>query len=262
MDDADIDARFAIAASVMAEAAALALQYNQRLETLTIESKGPQDLVSEADREVEMLIRERIGVHFPEDDFVGEELGSKFDGVGVWVVDPIDGTQDFLLGFPTWCVSIAFVANDELVFGLITSPVTGDRYAARKGEGATWNGQVISASPATSLKDGVTSVGYSTKSTPSDLAHILDGLTTAGGVLRSVGSGALMIVWVATGQCIGYVEMYINAWDCLAALCIVKEAGGRSNDFLAENGPAGNGRIVVAAPALYTELESLLPTKS
>ena len=174
-------------------------------------------------------------------------------------MDPIDGTQDFLLGFPTWCVSIAFVVDNQLMFGLITNPLTGDVYAARAGAGATWNGAPLQSSSATSLAGGVTAVGYSPRSDPADLGMIMERLATAGGVIRSVGSGALMIVWVATGQCIGYVEMYINAWDCLAAICIVNEAGGRTNNFLAENGPAGSGRIIAGGPAVFEELAALLP---
>ena len=87
----------------------------------------------------------------------------------------------------------------------------------------------------------------------------MERLPSAGGVIRSVGSGALMIVWVAAGQCIGYVETIINAWDCLAAVCIVNEAGGRATDFLAENGPAGSGPIVAGAPAVFAQLTELLP---
>ena len=237
MDTASIDTRFDFAQELIAEAAALALRFNRALGELTVEHKGPQDLVTDADRAVETLIRDRVRASFPEDGFVGEETGSRLADEGVWVVDPIDGTQDFLLGFPTWCVSIAFVVDNQLMFGLITNPLTGDVYAAR----------------------GVTAVGYSPRSDPADLGMIMERLATAGGVIRSVGSGALMIVWVATGQCIGYVEMYINAWDCLAAICIVNEAGGRTNNFLAENGPAGSGRIIAGGPAVFEELAALLP---
>jgi myo-inositol-1(or 4)-monophosphatase len=91
---------------------------------------------------------------------------------------------------------------------------------------------------------------------------MLEGLTSQGGVIRSIGSGALMLLWVATGQCLGYLELYINAWDCLAAICIVNEAGGRTNDFLGENGPSGGGPIVAGAPGVFDELALLLPSRS
>ena len=259
VDPDAIGERFEAAQRIMRAAADTALDYHRDLTLLTIEQKGPQDLVSEADRAVETVIKDAVLAAFPDDGFVGEETGSTLTEGGIWIVDPIDGTQDFLLGLPTWCVSIAFAVDGALAFGLITNPVTGDVYAARTGAGATWNGTPIHAATATSLADGVTAVGYSHRTNPADFAVIMERLTTAGGVIRSIGSGALMITWVATGQCIGYVETFINAWDCLAAVCIVNEAGGRTNDFLGENGPAGSGRIVAGAPAVFDQLTALLP---
>ena len=259
MNQAAISDRYALAVEVVAEAAELALSYSRDLSSLSVQVKGPQDLVSEADKAVEELIATRVSARFPSDGFVGEETGTHAGEGGVWVVDPIDGTQDFLLGFPTWCVSIAFVADGRLEFGLLTSPVTADRYRARRGHGATWNDAPIHASTATSLSEGVTCLGYSTKGRPSDAALMLERLTSAGGVVRSVGSGALMVVYVGTGQTLGYVETHINAWDCLAAICIVNEAGGRANDFLAENGPAGHGPITVAAPGVFEQVAALMP---
>jgi myo-inositol-1(or 4)-monophosphatase len=262
MDPAAIEARFTTAQHIMREAAELALGYFRNLELLTVEVKGPQDLVSEADRAVEAAISNAVRAAFPADGFVGEESGSALSAGGVWVVDPIDGTQDFLLRLPTWCVSIAFVVDDRIAFGLITNPVTGDVFAARTGAGATWNGAPMRAARATSLADGITGVGYSQRSSPSEFGAMLEGLTSRGGVIRSVGSGALMLLWVATGQCIGYLELYINAWDCLAAICIVNEAGGRTNDFLGENGPSGGGPIVASAPGVFDELAQLLPSRT
>ena len=259
MNPADINERFVVAQHVIGQAADVALGYYRDLTQLTVEHKGPQDVVSEADRAVEALIKTALLAAFPEDGFVGEETENVLSDNGIWIVDPIDGTQDFLLGLPTWCVSIAFAADGQLAFGLVTSPATGDIYAARAGGGATWNNQPIRPSSATSLADGVTAVGFSQRVSPNENAIILQRLTSAGGVIRSVGSGALMIVWVATGQCIGYIEMVINAWDCLAAVCVVNEAGGRTTDFLAENGPTGSGPIVAGAPAVFDQLAALLP---
>lgn len=256
-----IDERFAFASQVIAEAARVALAFQQDLDDLTVTEKGPQDLVSEADRAVEDLIRNSLAAAFPEDGFVGEETGRReaSEGGGIWVVDPIDGTQDFLLGFSTWCVSIAFVVDDLIVIGLITSPATGHTYAARRGSGATCNGEPIHVRDARSLADGVTGVGCSTRTRPEDLSLIMQRLLSQGGVYRGIGSGAMSLVYVATGQCLGYVEMHINAWDCFAAICLVTEAGGRVTDFLAENGPAGGGPIVAAGPRVFDQVSGLLP---
>lgn len=261
MGQHDDQARYDAAVDVAREAGAVALGHFRRRGELTIESKGQQDLVSQADRETEAVIKERLAALFPDDAFVGEETGA--DGVdglrGTWVVDPIDGTQPFLLGLPTWCVSIAYVVDGEITVGVIYNPVTDDLYAARRGEGATWNGSPMQVSTAQQLDEGLTGLGCSARTTPEDLGHIAERLRAAAGLFHRCGSGALTLAYVATGQLIGYVEMYINSWDCLAAILLVEEAGGTVNPFLAENGVTGGGRIVAGAPSVYDLLVDLLP---
>jgi myo-inositol-1(or 4)-monophosphatase len=261
MDKAAIDERFATAQRVMAEAAQVALAFSRDLSALTILEKGTQDLVSEADRQTEAAIKTAIAEAFPQDGFVGEESGSERlePGRGVWVVDPIDGTQPFLLGLPTWCISIAFVVDGEIEFGLVTNPATDDVYAARRGAGATRNGRPIQVRSAASLTEGLTGVGANPSSHAPDVATIMGRLIEAGGMYHRIGSGALSLCYLATGQLIGYVEMHINAWDCLAALCICTEAGARTSDFLASHGLTGGGRLVVGNPTLYPRLAALMP---
>ncbi len=257
----DIDARYAVAQEVIAEAADIALAYSRDVASLDIEAKGPQDLVSQADRQVEQHIRRRLTEAFPGDAFVGEETGrGGADGaVGAWVVDPIDGTQPFLLGLPFWSVSIAYVVGHDVLIGLVMNPSSGDLYAARKGGGAFVNGVPTHIIEATSLDAGVTGVGCSLRTHPDDLAHIMHGLLSQRGMYLRVGSGALNLAYVAAGQLIGYVEMHINAWDCAAALCICQEAGALANDFLGLHGITGGGALVVGAPGVYAALVGLLP---
>lgn len=257
----DLARRFAQAQVTMREAAGVALAYHRDLASLTIRHKGPQDLVSEADRETERVIKRSLLEAFPEDGFVGEETGadSVLPGRGVWVVDPIDGTQPFLLGFPTWCVSIAYVRDGEVLLGLITNPATGDEYAALRGHGTTWNGRPARVRDATSLSEGVTGVGCSLRTTPDDLSLIMHRLLSAGGIFRRTGSGALDLAYVAVGQQLGMIEMHINSWDCAAALCLISEAGGVSTDFLRSYGITGGGPLVVGSPGVFDQLLALLP---
>jgi myo-inositol-1(or 4)-monophosphatase len=260
-DDAFLDPRFSAAVAVAREAGGLALSHFRNLGALTVESKGVQDPVSEADRQTEAVIRSRLTTQFPDDAFVGEETGAT--GVdpdrGTWVVDPIDGTQPFLLGLPTWCVSIAYVHSSDIRLGVIYNPVTDEIYAARRGRGATLNGAVMHVSGARRLSEGLTGLGCSARTSPQDLAFMAEHLRAAGGMFHRVGSGALTLAYVATGQLIGYLEMHINAWDCLAAILLVEEAGGVSTPFLAENGVTGGGPIVASAPGVFDELRSVLP---
>lgn len=253
--------RFSAAVEVAQSAGRLALSYYERAATLTIEHKGSQDLVSEADRETEKHITHELLSAFPGDAFMGEEHGliSGSPGAGTWVVDPIDGTQPFLLGLPTWCISIAYVVEDRVEIGVVHAPATGDTFAARRGHGATHNGSPIQVRPATSLEDGLTGVGCSPRTKADDLAEIMRRLISAGGMYQRTGSGALNLAYVAAGKHIGYVEMHIHAWDCLGAVCLIQEAGGRVSPFLADNGVTGAGPLVAGAPGVFDQLAHLLP---
>lgn len=261
MNQADIDARYALAQEVIAEAADIALAYSRDVASLDIEAKGPQDLVSQADRLVEQHIRRRLTEAFPGDAFVGEESGrgGAEGATGAWVVDPIDGTQPFLLGLPFWSVSIAYVYGDDVLIGLVMNPSSGDLYAARKGGGAFLNGVPTHIIEATSLDQGITGVGCSMRTHPDELAGIMHSLLSQRGMYLRVGSGALNLAYVAAGQLIGYVEMHINGWDCLAALCLCQEAGAQASDFIGMHGIAGGGPLVVGAPGVYDALVALLP---
>lgn len=257
----DLRARFDLAMSVAVEGGEVALGHYRNLGALTVEHKGVQDPVSEADRQTEDVIKSRILTAFPDDAFVGEETGAQNVDAsrGTWVVDPIDGTQPFLLGLPAWCVSIAYVEAGEVQIGVIRDPVLDVTYAAMRGHGATRNGQPMKVSSATALNQGLTGLGCSSRTNAEDLGHMARELRAAGGMYHRIGSGALTLTYVATGQLIGYIEMFINSWDCLAAILLIEEAGGVVNDFLGEYGLTRGGPIIAGAPGVYSELVSLLP---
>ncbi len=252
--------RFTFASELITEAGALALGYFERLETLTITGKGPRDMMSEADLDTEALIRACLLDRFPEDGFLGEETGRGEGGGngGIWVVDPIDGTQPFVSGMTSWCVSIAFVMEGRVQMGFVTSPARDELFVGRIGGGATLNGRPIAVSSATSLDQGIVAVGYSPRVGADDILPMFERLLRAGGMFYRDGSGALALSYVACGRLIGYVESHINSWDCLGALAIVEAAGGASNEFLAGDGLWVGGRLVAGPPALYPALAALL----
>lgn len=259
MNDQQLADRFTFAHDLIREAGALAAGYFADVASLTVKSKGPQDLVSEADYNTEVLIKESLKRRFLDDAFFGEETGpSDIDGAaGIWVVDPIDGTQPFLSGMANWCVSIAFIVGRQMELGLVFDPVANELFAARRGHGATLNDRPIHVAKASSFADGIVSVGYSTRTKPDDVLGILTKLLHAGGMYQRNGSGALSLCFVACGRLIGYVEQHINSWDCLAALLLIEEAGGQINDFLAGDGLAKGNRVVAGPPALYPALVEL-----
>ena len=218
-------------------------------------------MVSQADRETEELIRRRIKENFPGDAFLGEESGAdQLDShTGIWVVDPIDGTQPFVSGMPNWCVCIAFVVGSTIEIGCIFDPISSELFLARRGFGATLNGKSIRCHPGRTVQDGVVSVGYSMRVKPSTVLHILRQLLENGGKFHRNGSAALSLCYVACGRLLGFIEPHLNSWDCLAALVIISEAGGKHNDFL-QGGGLLKGNCVVAGPApIYEALLRYLP---
>lgn len=260
MKNADLDARFALAQAVAREAGELAIGYFRRFDDLEIKQKGAQDMASEADVAVEVLIRERLAAGFPGDGFFGEESGMDDAAIaydGLWVVDPIDGTACFVSGIPVWCVSIAYVVGETALLGVVYDPNVNELFAARSGRGATLNGEPIRPSDADSFADGLVGVGYSTRTGPAPAIEFLDKLLSEGGMFIRNGSGALMITYVSAGRLLGFYEAHVNAWDGAAAVAIVREAGGWTNDFLAGEGVTNGNVIAAAGPRLASAMKRL-----
>jgi myo-inositol-1(or 4)-monophosphatase len=260
MTEIDPGLRLAAAEAVAREAGSLARSFYEGRDSLEIESKGAQDLVSKADREVETLIRDRLSSLFPSDGFVGEEhahdLVDAASG-GHWVIDPIDGTWCFLNGIGSWCVSLAYERAGRVETGVIYDPMAGELFAARRGGGARLNGRTIQVSASTSLGDGTVSLGYSLRCPYETMLPLFEKLLAAGGMYQRHGSGALGLAWTAAGRLIGYVEPHMNSWDCLAGLLLIEEAGGFANDFLQNNGLLDGNRVIAGPKALQAELERL-----
>ncbi|MDJ0942834.1 MAG: inositol monophosphatase [Kiloniellales bacterium] len=257
-----MEKRFAFAQDLAREAGALARRRFAGREALKIESKGLQDWVSEADREVEAMIRARIAAAFPQDGFLGEESGAAVAAEGeagpTWVVDPIDGTACFLAGIPTWCVSIALVSQGEIELGVVYDPNAEELFAARRGQGVRLNGAPLPPPTASRFADGLFGLGHSTRVPPEDLLGFMADLLQAGGMFVRNGSGALMLAYVAAGRLVGYFEPHMNAWDTLAGFALVREAGGWTNDYLTGDALQSGNPVAACAPALAGELGGLL----
>jgi myo-inositol-1(or 4)-monophosphatase len=260
MDTSSISSRYSLAAELIREAGEFAHDYFRRRESLTIKSKGLQDMASEADLNTEILIRRRVSAAFPQDGFLGEETGytQLASGQGVWVVDPIDGTQPFISGLSSWCVSMAFVLDNELKFGMVYAPVRGELFAGGEGFPATLNGSPVERRPGRSITEGIVGVGYSPRVNPDEFLPIFGRLLKAGGTFYREGSGALTLCYVACGRLVGYVEPHLNSWDCLGALAVIRAAGLKTNDFLANNGLRTGNSVIAGGPEVYGTLEKVL----
>jgi myo-inositol-1(or 4)-monophosphatase len=259
MNRSSFQERFDFASILIQEAGKLALNYFQRFDTLAVKSKGQQDMVSEADLNTELFIRDRIKNRFPEDAFLGEETGrTEFSpGQGIWVVDPIDGTQPFISGLSGWCVSMAFVLDGRLEMGLVYGPAREELFAGGSHKEATLNGRPIRVSTAARLTDGIIGVGYSPRVRPDEFLPVFSRLLYAGAMFHREGCGALTLCYVASGRLIGYIETHINSWDCLGALAVIQAAGGTINDFLAGDGLWQGNRVIAGPASLYPKLELL-----
>ncbi|WP_337269231.1 inositol monophosphatase family protein [Oryzifoliimicrobium ureilyticus] len=256
----DLKLRFTLAETMAKVAGALALDYFQRRDTLIIEEKrNPQDVVSDADRNVEKLIREHIHRECSQDGILGEEYGLEAGSSGfVWVIDPIDGTSPFVNGMPSWCVSIGLVFDGEPVLGIINAPVLGETYRATKGEGAFLNDRRLAMTPTRTVQNGVTGIGANGSVSPALMGKIVETLLEKGGSFVRNGSGALMLAYVAADRLVGYYEPYMHAWDCIAAYCIIAEAGGTCRPFPTEGEAFLKGAPVLAAgPGALNDLEDL-----
>lgn len=254
--------RLEFACQTAVAAGELAMEYFSDLESLTVHSKGVQDMVSDADIKTELLIRNEIANEYADDTFLGEESNELYlaeKGKGTWIVDPIDGTQPFVNGIRSWCISIAYYDAGQVRIGVIYDPTSNELFAAQYGQGATLNGKVLKVSAATSVMDGLVSVGYSNRVTPQDTLQPLERLLHAKGMYYRSGSGALSLAYVAAGRLIGYFEPHMNSWDFAAGILLVKEAGGETNDCLRNDADLLQGSMVIAACAnVYAELEALV----
>ena len=190
----------------------------------------------------------------------GEETGvgeGGMEAAGVWVVGRIDGTTSFLGGTPAWCEANGGVGGSELEVGGIYGTSAEELFAARRGHGATLNDRPIRARRAGGFKDGRVGIGYSLRVDPRPTVTAIERLLTGGGMYVWNGSGALMLAYVAAGRLIGYYEAHINAWDCLAGIGLIREAGGWTNDCLADDGLIHGNVIAAGAPGLAEAMRHL-----
>jgi myo-inositol-1(or 4)-monophosphatase len=259
MTDRDLDLRLLTARAVAQEAGKLAYDYFSARKQLEIEHKGMQDVVSVADRAVEDLIRARLGAAFPEDDLLGEEGGgaARRPGAGLWVIDPIDGTANFLRGLPYWSVALAYVVDDRTELAVTCDPVHDELFWARRGGGAHRDHAPIRVSGCADPKRAVIGSTFTFKMSIERYMTLLEGILRAGSDYRRMGSTALMMCHVADGRLDGCATGYCNSWDVIGGLLLVEEAGGVASDFIADHGLLEAGSALGCTPGLQETLERI-----
>jgi len=225
---------------------------------LNIEQKGAQDWVSNADREVELLIRAGLAEAFPEDGVVGEEHEDTAGSSGFdWVIDPIDGTTNFVNAIPNWTIVLAGVSKGKTQIGVIHDPLAKETFVASKGVGAGLNGAPISVAKDVDLASGTVAVGYSNRVDALNILPVVKGVVESGAMFHRNASGALSLAYVAAGRLLGYLEEHMNAWDCLAGQLLIEEAGGVVEDQNADDMIRNGGRVIVGAPQVFDDLKDI-----
>ena len=258
-----IDERYGLACDIARRAGALALDYFRNRERLTIELKGPQDFVSRADRDVETLLRREIARAFPDDRFLGEETAADFAGAidACWVVDPIDGTHNFLRGVPYWNVAIAYVEHGRVRIGVVLDPVSGELYRAMRGDGA-WCDEPSGTSqlhvaPTRTLAGAYVALGHHDRAPSARYLEIRRRMMKRGVAMRNFGAAALQLAHVARGRLDAFIELSVSLWDVAGGLLIVEEAGGHAAPF-APTTPTAKAACLACAPGIAAELRELV----
>ena len=252
----DLEARARFAAGLAREAGALALRYFDRELEYTAESKGDlQDWVSVADRSVEALCRERLCARFPDDAMLGEESGGTLAD-RAWIIDPIDGTLNFVHGVRYWCVSIAFLEDGVRRIGAVYDPPHDELFLAAAGGGATLGSRPLRVSACASLDRALIVQGYVYRHDLDAHLSLRRALILAGAEVKDHGAGALMLAHVAAGRFDAYLEPHMHPWDASAGLLLVEEAGGRVLPYPGDQGMRAGGAVLASAPALYDRLHA------
>jgi len=218
--------RLEFAKSLALEAGKLAQDMRTKASNGFIKSKGLQDFVTEADREVERLIKNRIAAQYPDDAFLGEEGGSQGDSTSLWVVDPIDGTANYMRGLPDWAVSIAYCENNVIQIGVIGAPDMGNLAWAKLGDGAYVDDKPIHVSDCADPTMALIMLGRSSRRSVESYLSVVAAIFDAGMEYRRNGAATIGLLAVALGRAESYYEAHVNAWDAFAGMLLVSEAGG------------------------------------
>jgi myo-inositol-1(or 4)-monophosphatase len=231
------------------------------IEKLQVSKKGPGDFVTNSDKRTEKIIMNELSLARPDYSFLAEESGlSNKSNEFRWIIDPIDGTTNFLHGIPNFAISIGLEKNKEIICGMIFNPITNEMFYAEKGKGAYLNNSRIRVSSRKNIDECVILTGGPVLSYKNKEIFFkeYENVTRKVAATRKLGSSALDLAYLASGRCDGVFERNLNYWDIAAGIIIVKEAGGTITDFKGGNKYIEERNLLGTNSKIDKELISLL----
>jgi myo-inositol-1(or 4)-monophosphatase len=259
-----MDPMLTIAVRAARAAGDLISRYVDRVDTLNVTSKGRNDFVSEVDRQAEQEIVYILRKAYPNHSFLGEEGGRHGTAKGdfVWIIDPLDGTTNFLHGFPMFSVSIALMHRGRLECGVIYDPVRQELFTAKRGGGATLENRRLRMAGQKAFKGALLGTGFPFKDQRNNDAYfnMFRALMKDAAGIRRAGSAALDLAYVASGRLDGFWEFGLLPWDMAAGLLMIQEAGGIVTDLEGGSKYLETGNLLAANPKMHAlMLETIAP---
>jgi len=241
-----------------AAASARVLERYFRSERLEVGVKGENDFVTQADHESEAVLVAEILRRHPDHRILAEEgtVSSSATADYEWVIDPLDGTTNFLHGLPVWAISVACRRGGEILAGVVLDPCGGNRFAAARGEGATWNGRPMRIASRAGLDGAFLATGYPFRAHAA-LDIYLDlfrAVFRRARAIRRCGAAALDLAYTAAGVYEGFFELRLSAWDIAAGALLIEEAGGVLTDLDGGSGYLESGNVIAGPPGVHAEL--------
>jgi len=233
------------------------------IENLQVSVKGPADFVSKADHNAEKIVHAELSKARPTYGFLMEEGGEiqGTDGQHRWIIDPLDGTTNFLHGIPMFAVAIALQRGDEIVASVIYNPVMEELFVAEKGSGAWLDDQKrLRLAGRKHLADAVISTGIKVTGTANDALHLrqLGQIAPAVAGIRRTGSASTDLAWLAAGRFDGYWEARLSPWDVAPGALMIREAGGTITDFGGKPGHIWNGEVIAGNETIHGQLHKII----
>jgi len=232
------------------------VRHIDRLDRIEIRDKGRNDFVSDVDRMAEDEIRAILSQAYPDHGILGEEGGGDDSADYVWVVDPLDGTLNYLRGFPHFAVSIALRHRGALEVGVIYDPIQQELWTARRGGGCTFEGRRVRVTQRPGIDNALIGTGFPTRFEALHTPYLgmFGDIFRRAGDLRRTGSAALDLAYVACGRLDGFYEPGLSPWDMAAGALMVREAGGIVGDFAGGDRYLETGNIVAGSPKVFADL--------